>query len=85
MTAKAKPRPRPRRTERSAPVFVPPTATAVLRPEQIVILLGISARTFYTMRSRGEYPEPDVTIGQSPRWSVALHNRWMDEQRGGKA
>lgn len=64
-----------------APLFVPAAAAAALSAKQIAGLLGVSRRTFFGMVRKGEYPPADMVVSMSPRWSVVLHNEWMERHR----
>lgn len=47
-------------------------------------LLGVSPATIRAYRSRGQagFPEPDVTVGDTPGWLPSTIERWREQRRG---
>lgn len=66
------------------PVPTPASMMGLLSPRQVAIGLGnVGLSTLYKMIRKGQFPKPDLMIGENgtlPRWSVALFNRWIEEQ-----
>lgn len=54
--------------------LLPATATILMDKFAICRALGIGVRTFNSMRSRGDYPPPDIKIGTLNKWTAAAHN-----------
>lgn len=46
-------------------------------------LLGVGKMTPYQWRARGQLPEPDGWIGQSPWWWRSRIMAWHEERKGG--
>lgn len=63
-------------------VPLPPNCEAFVGKAQICFALGVSLRTFATMRSSGEFPDPDAHLGNLPRWRVETLNRWIRRRSG---
>lgn len=42
--------------------------------------MHVHVRTLDALVSSGGYPQPDLRLGGSPRWSVLTHNRWVESQ-----
>jgi predicted DNA-binding transcriptional regulator AlpA len=63
---------------------IPPPASAmgVMNRKQVCQGLGgISIRQLSTLIARGSFPRPDFKVGESPRWSVAMFNAWVEANR----
>lgn len=63
-------------------VSTPASMMGLLSSLQVAIGLGnVGKSTLFRMIRRGEFPRPDASLGEKlPRWSVALFNRWVEEQ-----
>ena len=61
----------------AAPPSLPPGCEALLGKKQICFAIGVSARTFDSMVSAGQFPKPDTKVGLFPRWQVATLNAWI--------
>jgi predicted DNA-binding transcriptional regulator AlpA len=49
----------------------------VLSPKQTAVMLDISERTLWRLRSSGKIPEP-VRFGGSTRWKYEDIKNWLD-------
>jgi predicted DNA-binding transcriptional regulator AlpA len=60
--------------------------TRLLRVEDVLSRLNISDRYFRYLRQAKAFPEPDVRMGRSVRWSNVAVERWFQERMasGGK-
>lgn len=48
--------------------------------------MGVTAATVRSYRSRGQLPEPDVKLGQSPGWQPSTIEAWLRSRRlGGRS
>lgn len=61
-------------------IDLPQNTTATLSKTQIAAALNYSLRSLDALVSAGGYPRPDFLLNRSPRWRVATHNAWVDEQ-----
>lgn len=43
--------------------------------------MGVTASTVRAYRSRGQLPDPDITLGQSPGWESATIEAWLRTRR----
>jgi hypothetical protein len=69
---------------KAKPIPAPlPGADFWLSKVDIAAALRISVRRFEQIRSEGKYPPPDRMIGNLPRWTVPLHDRFMREKLEG--
>lgn len=61
---------------------LPPAALGVMNRHQVCQALGgISTRQLSRLISTGSFFRPDLILGESPRWSVARFNAWVEERR----
>ena len=49
---------------------------AIFDIEEAADHLGVSRQWLDTLRSRGQMPDPDVTLGQSPGWLLGTLDEW---------
>lgn len=71
----------PQRMEEAPPL--PASVDALLGPAQVCVALGLSVRKLNGMVSAGEFPGPDLRLGdRSPRWRSSTVNRWIEERSG---
>lgn len=68
-------------TPRREPPPLPPGVEAVLTQSQVAFALGCSTRQVRKLIAANQYPQPDTEVGESPRWSVAMHNEWVAAQK----
>lgn len=54
-----------------------PGIESYLSKADIAAAMRISVRKFEQIRSMGGYPDPDRAAGSLPRWTRALHDRFM--------
>ena len=65
------------------PVPLPPSVMGLLNRRQVCEALGrISPRKLDDLISSDRFPRADKRVGRSPRWSVVLFNRWVDDLTG---
>lgn len=64
-------------TPPAAPPSLPPGCEALLGKRQICFAVGVSARTFDSMVSAGQFPKPDARVGALPKWHVDTLNGWI--------
>ena len=82
--AEMKTKERKPKQQRSSIQDMPPPASVVglMNRHQVCKALGgVCLRKLTGMISTGEFPRPDVRIGDSPRWSVAMFNAWVESKR----
>lgn len=59
---------------------LPASVVGLLNRHQVCQALGgICVRKLTQMVSSGHFPRNDKRLGKSPRWSVALVNRWVEQ------
>ena len=50
----------------------------LLSIDEVALMLDISRRHLFRLRSSGEFPEPDAMIGRRERWRPATIDKWVD-------
>lgn len=53
-----------------------------LTSDDLATRLGIQRASIYRMRTRGDLPDPDDTIGRTPVWKVATIDTWESARPG---
>lgn len=69
-------------TARLQPYTAPTPPTFYVSLEGFARRIGVSESTIKSYRSRGLLPEPDITLGGSPGWSLDTADKYQKTRRG---
>ncbi len=53
-----------------------------LTSEDLATRLGVKRESIYRMRTRGDLPDPDDTIGRTPVWKTDTITAWEADRPG---
>jgi predicted DNA-binding transcriptional regulator AlpA len=62
---------------------LPAGTEALLDKRDVCLALKIGERKFAEMRAAGEFPAPDLRIGNLPRWRPGTLNAWIERRAAG--
>jgi predicted DNA-binding transcriptional regulator AlpA len=60
---------------------LPTGIEALLGYTEVAQALGIARRTLCSMIARGEYPAPEIDLGNKSKWTLSTHNAWVAHRK----
>lgn len=81
MAAKAKAKQKTKAAGPDLTTVIPPGLNASMSLQSVAAALQVSKRKVADMIRTGEFPRPELYVGQNPRWTVAGLNSWIEAQK----
>lgn len=81
MGTRAKAKPKTKAAGPDLKTVIPPGLNAPMSLQAVAAALQVSKRKVADMIRAGDFPGPELYVGQNPRWTVAGVNSWVEAQK----